>query len=226
MTAVEPLSKHPAKYSDTIIPVLRGMVRVEADRLQRRPRVLDPFAGVGRIHLLEDVSATTGVEIEPRWAACHPRTLCGNALRLHWRWTGRFDVVATSPCYGNRFADHHDAQDGSTRRSYTHDYGETLHPENAGTLHFGPKYQRFHVRAWRQVLRVLVDDGLFLLNVSNFQRQKAEVDVAGWHRDTLRELGFRFVGEVPVTTRRMRFGENHEARVGHELVLAFRRPVR
>jgi hypothetical protein len=225
---VTPQPKHPAKYTDSIVDELRRVVRDEARILGRRPLLLDPFAGVGRVHRLEDVADTTGVELRPRWAACHARTRVGDATRLPSRWTGRFDVVATSPCYGNRFSDHHDAKDASRRHSYAHDYGEPFdHPSDAGVLRFtSNEYRLLHQRAWRQVHRVLHDGGLFLLNVKNFYQDKELVLLSEWHIGAVSDAGFRYVAGSAIPTPGMRHGRNHEARVDHELVLAFRKVPR
>lgn len=115
MTLVE-VPRHPAPYSGALLPVLAALVDLHAPRRTRRPtRVLDPFAGTGRVHglvaLVEEPIETWGVELMPRWAALHPRTLHGDATALPREWSGRFDAIVTSPCYGNRFADHHDARD-------------------------------------------------------------------------------------------------------------------
>ncbi len=252
---VEPLTKHPAPFSTEILDVARSLLRIEARRLRRdrRLRVLDPFAGIGRVHQLDDLADTTGVEIRPRWAACHPRTRVGDATRLpHW-WTRRFDVVFTSPCYGNRYADHHDNRDTckrcdgrgylaaagdtstqcatckgaglSVRRSYHHDYGDPdwSHPNDAGVVAFGVDYVDLHERAWRQVHRVLADDGAFLLNVSNFTRRKRDVDVVNTHAALARDVGFRLVRTINVETRRMRFGANRDARASHEVIHVLRK---
>lgn len=72
--------RHPAKYSASIIDRFRDLV---ADH-NVTGRVLDPFAGTGRIHLLaEGLFAdldTVGVELEPEWANLHPRTIAVHAL--------------------------------------------------------------------------------------------------------------------------------------------------
>lgn len=221
----EPLTRHPAKFSPEVLVTIRTLLYQHA---RTDPLLLDPFAGVGRIHTLQDVdhrARTVGVELQPRWAACHRRTRVGDATRLpHW-WTNRFDVVATSPCYGNRYADHHNAADGSLRRSYTHDHGAPLEANNAGVMPFGSaEYERLHRRAWGQVARVLRPSGLFMLNVSNFVRKGEEVDVVGWHRQAVLDVGrFRLIDTVPVPTKRMRFGANADARVAYEVVLMFRK---
>lgn len=108
----ELLSDHPAKFNRGVLRLVEMHVRCEARRLNRQVHVLDPFAGVGRIHdLPKRIAKTVGVELEPEWASCRSGTRRGDATKLPPRWTGRFDVVATSPCYGNRMADSHEARD-------------------------------------------------------------------------------------------------------------------
>ena len=82
-------------------------------------------------------------------------TIVGNALALPMEWTNCFDMVITSPTYGNRMADHHNARDGSKRLTYTHQLGRPLSETNSGRMHWGQDYKDFHVRAWSEVDRVL-----------------------------------------------------------------------
>ena len=133
--------------------------------------------------------------------------------------------MVTSPCYGNRLADHHEARDGSTRRSYTHDLQRmtedpqrAVHPDNAGRLQWGPSYRRFHVRAWGEVYRVLRTSGVFVLNVSDHVRRGAVTPVTDWHLQCLGELGMTVEERVEVGTPRLRYGANSRARVGYETV--------
>lgn len=100
------VTPHPAKFSDSIMEVIADIIPG-----REQLRVLDPFAGVGRVHeLATETVDTWGVEIEPEWATMHPRTIVGDATRLPFR-DGAFDYVVTSPTYGNRMADHHDAKE-------------------------------------------------------------------------------------------------------------------
>ena len=104
--------KHPARYTKSLLPVMAGM-------LKGRRRILDPFGGVGGAFALEAwlPGATVNcVEIEPAWAACHPRTTLGSALALPWP-DNYFDAICTSPTYGNRMAD--TLLDGYDRITYT-----------------------------------------------------------------------------------------------------------
>lgn len=219
----DPLTEHPAKFSPEIMDRLRRVLTIEQRRLGRSPWVLDPFAGVGRVHQLVPAGTTIGVELERRWADCHRRTMQGNVLGLPFA-DGTFDVVATSPCYGNRMADHHDAKDGSKRRTYRHAYGEELHPDNAGTLQWGPAYRAFHVAAWAEVVRCLRPGGLFALNVSDHIRDDRYRHVVAFHALALGRLGLEWEDDWPVYTGRMKHGENAEARADHEVVLTLRKP--
>lgn len=110
-----PTLPHPAAYGDAVLDKIADAIDLHTTPLRRPLRVLDPFAGIGRIHRLPDLLDfpidTTGVEIEPEWAHAHRRTMSGDATRLSASWSGFFDVVATSPCYGNRMADSHEARD-------------------------------------------------------------------------------------------------------------------
>lgn len=114
-----PPPEHPAKFSAPILEVLAARVGAVADAgpyLTGPVRVLDPFAGVGGVHRLARPGEieTVGVEIEPEWANQHPDTIVGDATKLPFE-DGSFDVVATSPCYGNRMADQHEAKDACKR---------------------------------------------------------------------------------------------------------------
>ncbi len=211
-------TSHPARYSTALLPVF-------ADFLDGATTVLDPFAGTGRIHELEEYGyETVGVEIEPEWAELHDRTEVGDALELRFK-SASFDAICTSPTFGNRMADHHDAKDASTRRSYRHDLGRALHPHNSGKLQWGDAYRDFHERAWKEVSRVLRPKGIFVLNIKDHFRNKKREFVAGWHVTTMCRLGFTLREHEEVDTPAMRAGENSDARVP-EQVYAFTKDVR
>jgi DNA modification methylase len=204
------VKRHPAKFNDLVLEEI-------AYWLPEGALVLDPFSGVGRLKEIKKLN-TVRVEIEADWAD----QIVGNALQLPFR-DETFDAIATSPCYGNRMADHHDAQDGSVRHTYKHTLGHDLHPHNAGTLQWGQGYRLFHKLAWTEAFRVLRLDGLFLLNSSDHVRKGKVMHVTRFHLDTLARLGLHCERTVLIGTGRLRHGQNHEARVDYETVSILRK---
>lgn len=224
MTAPAAAVRHPAPYSPEVIEAMATLVRAEADRVDQpveQLTVLDPMAGIGRVHQLP--GRTFGVELEPEWADQHPDTRVGDARHLPFD-ADRFHVIAVSPAYGNRMADHHEAKDDSRRIGYKFALGRMPSPGSSAVLHYGQAYRDLHVTAWAEATRVLRPGGLFILNVSDFIRGGKVVNVSEWHLVALFNLGYRLESAVTVTTRRMRFGANHGARVEGELVVALRGP--
>lgn len=213
--------KHPAKYS-------AGLVELFAHLLAGYRKVLDPFAGTGRIHQLRDLGnfETVGVEIEQEWADLTQHTQQGNALDLTFK-DNTFDAVCTSPCYGNRMADHHNARDGSTRHTYRHTLGRPLSADSSGQLQWGPQYRAFHEQAWSEATRVLRPGGRFVLNLKDHWRQGQLQPVTGWHTQHLLSLGYELLHTLGHAAPGMRAGANGNTRAGNaEAVLVFRQPER
>lgn len=209
--------KHPAKFSPSILKAIDKVLSEFNDGFP--VLALDPFAGVGLVHQLKQACAV-GVELEPEWAMQHPLNIVGNALYLPFA-NGTFGLIVTSPVYGNRASDHHDAKDESTRHTYRHYLGRKLHPENSGQLQWGPAYRQFHYRAWKESARVLADDGLFVINCSDHVRGDQRQNVMAWHEECMGFLGFELIRKVAVKTPRLRHGQNHRTRMPREYVLVF-----
>lgn len=215
---------HPAKFSDPLIPLI-------AEQVKGCQLLLDPFAGVGKIALVKSFGFDGKVfcnELEPEWAdqalACGAdRVLVGDCRKLEKRYAERFDAIATSPCYGNRMADHHDATDDSVRITYTHKLGRKLTEGSSGVLKWGKAYRDFHLEAWTSILKCLTSGGLFVLNISDHIRGGEVMPVTRWHVLVLQGLGLVVVDWTKVETRRMRRGENHELRVEHESLITFQK---
>lgn len=120
-----PTWDHPAKWSKAILDVIGPVVAVHVARVADPDaevdsiRILDPFAGVGRRRLAEAIDAALphmageviGVDLQPEPHLADELTLIGDATAHPDAWAGLFDAVVTSPCYGNRMADSHNAED-------------------------------------------------------------------------------------------------------------------
>jgi hypothetical protein len=250
VTDVE-IPPHPAKWTPAVLMEIAQVVMDEATRLDRPVSVLDPFAGPGlpdlREALGDDVSLLAGVELEPEWAASDEQCIVGDATDLPEDWTGAFDLVVTSCCYGNRMADHHEATDDSSRITYRHKLGRMPSEGSAAVMQWGPTYRTFHTRAWDEARRVLrpgrhgtpgkdgrprVLAGLAVINISNHfrtrvqngERLQIEQRVVEWHANDWLHAGARIEQVVNVPTPRMGFGENGDARVEGERLLVLRMP--
>ena len=210
------MTHHPAKYTDALLPIF-------AEMLVGCARVLDPFAGTGKIfelqHALPDTKIV-GVEIEKPWATMRAGTIQANALALPFA-NNHFDAICTSPTYSNRMADHHNAQDASQRNTYRHNLNHDLHPENSDALQWGQQYRDFHRAAWLEIRRVLQPDRRAVLNCKDHIRAGQLIPVTQWHVETLMSLGFETQEWRHVICPGNRRGANHHLRVEFESVILF-----
>lgn len=209
---------HPAPFSDAVLDVFRDLLARWNVRGGRR--LLDPFAGTGRIHeLATDGWETVGVELEPEWARVHTDTIVGDATALSFP-DRSFDAIATSPAYGNRLADSYDPSDPEARRSYSIDLGRPLTVGNGAAMQWGDEYCELHTKVWAECVRVLRPEGLLLLNCKDHQRDGAIVGVTGWHLRTLIGLGLVAIDLCTLPAAGLPFTT---AKPLSELVIAFRK---
>lgn len=206
------LTPHPARYSPAVLAELQLSLAQEG---LLGGSILDPFGGVGGIHHLEGFQ-TVAWEIEPEWAFESGKkglTVIGDSRQIasHYR-PGTFDAIVTSPAYGNRMADHHEAKDGSYRRTYRHLLGRPLSDGNSGGMQWGEEYRRLHREVYAAVTPLVRDGGRFFLNIKDHVRKGEVVPVADFHRQTLTDLGWVEYGWSKVATPGYRFGANSNNR--------------
>jgi SAM-dependent methyltransferase len=213
--------KHPATYTNSFIPKF-------AELLIGCNNVLDIFGGIGKLALIKDYGFKGKVvcnELEPEWAEIGKYKVdewsIGDAANLRFA-NCEFDAICTSPTYGNRMADHHNAKDGSKRITYRHCLGRPLNEENTGKMQWGEKYRQKHIEIYNECLRVLKPKGLMIVNVSDHIRKGQVVNVVKWHKETLINFGMELIDEIKIETPRMGFGQNAKSRVQHECILVFR----
>lgn len=212
--------EHPAKYSPKVLRTFTNML----GQPRKGNLLLDPFAGTGGIHALRPTWETWGVEIEKEWADLSPYTRHYDALSYLKFTTGNhYDAIATSPCFGNRMADHHEAKDSSKRITYRHMLGRALSPGSAAGMPWGNRYRDFHFLVWVEAIRTLKPGGDFLLHISDHIRKGEVQHVSQWHRDVLVNEGLTFVEGLEIASRRMRFGANRELRLVSEYVYHFKK---
>lgn len=211
-----PLKRHPARYTDRLLPVFARMLKEHGSK-----RVLDPMCGTGKVFLLSrwiPALEIEGIELEPEWAAYDERITLGSALALPWK-PDTFDAIVVSPSYGNRMADHHEAKDASRRNTYRHALERPLHPDNTGQLQWSSEYRIAHLKAWAEARRVLRPGGIFILNCKDHIRAGEVQLVTAWHISALQEMEFTVLEWQRVPCPGMRYGQHGQARVENEDVV-------
>lgn len=115
-------------------------------------------------------------------------------------------------------------RESSKRNTYYHVLGHNLQENNTGMYQFTQfQYKELHSVVYKECYRVLVRGGIIIVNVSDHIRRGEVVKVVEWHRLQLKHTGFHMVAVRPVTTQRLGFGANADARVENEHILVFRK---
>ena len=230
---------HNAKFSRSILEVMDQVLRDEVGRFgeDQDVHVLDPMAGVGGITDITDNYSQvvlTMVEIEQEWADVAGRKIgyphrIFNADFLSWASDKDgfdYDIIMTSPTYGNRMADSHTPgiADKSVRNTYRHVLERPLTDGSSAGMQWGDEYRQFHSTAWFYVYDLLTPTGIFVLNVKDHIRKGVKQPVCTWHKNQCIRLGFALEQEIAIPVKGNRQGQNGEVRVDNEMVYVFRKP--
>jgi hypothetical protein len=210
---------HPATFSNQFIDIFY-------DEIKDCYNILDPFAGTGKIGMVKNIGYTGKItcnDLEPEY-----KINCGYSID---KWlhidasllTGCFDAIVTSPTYGNRMADSHNAKDKSKRVTYTHKLGRKLHPENTGAMQWGDRYKLKHIECYNNFYKILEKNGKLIINISDHIRKGVVIDVSGWHLENICSIGFQLIKKYEIPVKRMRFGANNELRVSNEYIYVFKK---
>ena len=200
--------KHPAPFPRRLLLEIDKLLHKYGDPKLAEGRLLDPFAGIGRIATLGGYWNFHGCELEPEWAkqaeALGMKVHVGDASNMPWP-DEQFAALVTSPAYGNRLADSYapDMSDpkNKNRRSYRIYLGRELSPGSGASEKWGDEYRRIHRAVWEECHRVLAPGGVFVLNCKDHFRDGKEHRVTEWHVHTLLGLGFMPVEARPVALR-------------------------
>ena len=206
--------KHPATFSKPILGVINDVLCRHGADIDVPRRLIDPFVGVGGVAGVDWEGEKYGVEIEAEWAKQAAEkgitTHVGNSRKLPWP-DEYFGIICTSPAYGNRLADGYapDMTDPKNKHrcSYRIDLERPLTRGSGSALKWGDKYRALHAEVWRECVRVLHQNGLFILNVKDhYKKRKRDKEsqlqeVAKWHLGTLLGMGMELVAEVKVPAK-------------------------
>jgi hypothetical protein len=203
--------KHPARFSEQLLPVLAGPLAAWG------LPVHDPFAGTGERlgGLCDQLGLTfTGAEIEPEWIV-DERVARGDSTEASTYPTGEY-VIATSPSYPNGMSDHFKASDSSKRNTYRQALAETighdrpLHENNSGR--YGVRYGAgAEARYWRIVRRAVGHwPALVAVNVKDFYTAGELYPLVGKWIALLEQAGYAITDRTDVPCPGQRFGANRD----------------
>lgn len=230
-TALGKPRPHYSRYHPKIIEAIQ-------ERIGDSKRILDPMAGtMERLRVLEDplrgYHQVYGVEIEPEWVEGypHPRLHRADSTDMRNLFEDEFfDAIVVSPVYGNRDSDlTGEWWDNSDRKSYAAGLGRNPSKGSAarGLSSESDEYRLIHAKIWCESVRVLMEGGLFFLNVKNYIRNHTIIRVSQWHRDFLRDhLGMQEIDDTAIPTEGRKHGTNTDVRAEKaEKIYVYVKPV-
>lgn len=224
--------RHPAPFNEAF---LRYVVSALGDQFLRGPMwLLDPMAGTCRLHRLQghhgDVLVRTFCsELEPEWTepspdpalgftqagvhafqALHDRT-ADEKLFAGPRW------IVTSPVWGNRMADHHEAKDESDRLTYRHRLGRPVSEGSSCSMPWGDEYRAWHTTFLRYAYETSLDGERMFIEIGDHlrtvKRTAVRAQVTAWWIKAGVAAGWHLERAERLSVGRLRKGANHAVRI-------------
>jgi len=143
--------KHPAVFSDQFLPIIYELIKdIKV--------IFDPFAGTGKIALIKGLGFNGLIFCNDLGKEYKELNNYDVDVWLHEdasviKFFGA-DCIVTSPTYGNRMADSHNAKDSSKRITYTHQIGRKLTEGNTGKMQWGDKYRTKHIDCYNNFYNI------------------------------------------------------------------------
>lgn len=222
----EKFPEHPAPYSKVILDTIDEVLPTVG-------AYLDPMCGSGRCFELErNGRIVVGTEIEPAFAALHPRTIVADATKLPFG-NRSFDGGFCSPTYPNRMNGDYTAPGWTKKPDGRRNYSLSVRwlERNAdvelrqnNTARFSirrdiARYWEVHRAIWMEVARVIRPGGIFILNTKDLP----SVPVTEPHVWILTTAGFTEKERYRVRPPGYRNGANRDIRVEGEDIVVFQR---
>ena len=209
---------HPAKYSESLLPILAKYCYGD---------IIDIMGGVGKAGLLKqynsEIKSVTINELEQEWAIQAKengvdKIIIGDARAI----TGQYNVIVTSPPYGNRMADNFKpSKPDSRRKMYASDLGRTLSKGSVCCLHFYKKYE-FSMTEIVSNFTKNIEHKRIVWNTSNFIRNFKEIDIFLFYNELFVSFRYQMIAHEQVVTKRQRgVGVNTNLRVPFEDVAVY-----
>lgn len=238
------MQPHPAPFSKPILDRLADLLRSDQKALGKPLRILDPFAGTGRVFLAAPpYSKVTMIEIEKEFVEEGLAYLSSINGRLDqtvkWRYEAAesagwlqkhratYTHIVTSPTYGNRMRDPYRSKPGTQCRSYAQSKGGPLLPYNSGAYKLdSDQYWGINGDVMESAIARLVPGGRVYINVSDFYHTPKKgapperQPVGAEWVSLMTHCGVFLASVEQVVTRRFTRGENRH-RVPYEYILTF-----
>lgn len=231
------LKPHPCPYSDGILDVYQHFIDIETLFLDQphfnlsresRARLLDPMAGIGRMHELQGAEVYTN-ELEPEWAYHHPKTTVCDARSMPMYDDEFFDYVFFSPPYANRLGDNYapSPDKAKGRKSYRISLDREMSQGSTSCLQWNrpdQSYQQLSIEVIKESLRLLKTGGFIGINVKGHYRDNELIEVDSWYDDLLTNtFDMCYVWGVELDQKGFTFAPAHTNQRDFEKVLFYQK---